>query len=90
MYRQGEIDGRANFTEWAAVEAQTAAARATTRVTRRSSTGKTPVRPAWRTGDKVLWQGYSGTFLRDTVDGQVEVLIGTRTYRVARGELQRA
>jgi hypothetical protein len=41
-------------------------------------------------GDRVRWKDYTGQFLRDTVDGQVEVLIGTRTYRVARGELQRA
>ena len=44
--------------------------------------------PAWRPGDKVRWQGYAGTFLRETVDDQAEVLIGTRTYRVDRGELR--
>jgi len=36
----------------------------------------------------VLWQGYSATFLRDTIDGQVEVLIGTRSYRMPRDELR--
>ena len=46
------------------------------------------VAPAWRPGDKVRWQGYAGTFLRETVDDQAEVLIGTRTYRVDRGELR--
>lgn len=46
--------------------------------------------PSWRPGDTVRWREYVGQFLRDTVDGQVEVLIGTRTYRVAAGELQRA
>ena len=46
--------------------------------------------PSWMPGDQVRWKDYTGQFLRDTVDGQVEVLIGTRTYRVARGELQRA
>ena len=46
--------------------------------------------PNWVPGDRVRWKDYTGQFLRDTVDGQVEVLIGTRTYRVARGELQRA
>jgi hypothetical protein len=31
---------------------------------------------------------YAGHFLRDADDGQVEILIGTRTYRVDRGELR--
>jgi hypothetical protein len=44
--------------------------------------------PTWRTGDKVLWHGYTGTFLRETVDGRAEVLIGPRTYCVDRGELR--
>ena len=44
--------------------------------------------PSWQSGDKVRWQGYTGTFLRETVDGQAEVLIGTRTCLVPRGELQ--
>jgi len=35
----------------------------------------------------VNWNGYTGTFLRDTVDGQAEVLIGTKTYLIGRGEL---
>jgi hypothetical protein len=38
----------------------------------------------------VRWQGYTGTFLREMVDSQVEVLIGTRTCRVAAGELRSA
>ena len=46
--------------------------------------------PAWHTGDGVRWQGYTGTFLRETIDGQVELLIGTRTYRAAAGELRSA
>jgi hypothetical protein len=44
--------------------------------------------PAWLPGDKVRWHGYSGTFLRETVDDQVEVLIGTRTHRLPKAELQ--
>jgi len=48
------------------------------------------IAPTWRTGDKVLWNGYTGTFLRETVDDQVEVLIGTRTYRVSKAELRSA
>ena len=31
---------------------------------------------SWRTGDRVCWQRYTGTFLRETVDGQAELLIG--------------
>ena len=27
---------------------------------------------SWRTGDRVRWQRYTGTFLRETVDGQAE------------------
>jgi hypothetical protein len=44
--------------------------------------------PTWRTGDRVRWQRYTGTFLRETVDGEAEVLIGRRTYRVPSGELR--
>ena len=46
------------------------------------------VAPTWRTGDRVRWQRYTGTFLRETVDGEVEVLIGKRTFRVPVGELR--
>jgi hypothetical protein len=38
----------------------------------------------------VRWRGYTGQFLRDVDDGQVEILIGMRTYRVHPGELQPA
>ena len=44
--------------------------------------------PAWRSGDKVCWNGYAGTFLRETVGGDVEVLIGPRTYKVPKAELR--
>ena len=50
----------------------------------------TTIEPSWRPGDKVYWRGYIGAFLRDVDDAQAEVLIGTRTYRVHRGELQSA
>jgi hypothetical protein len=36
----------------------------------------------------VLWNGYAGTFLRETVDDHAEVLIGTRTYRLPKAELR--
>ena len=57
------------------------------RHTGRVSLSRTRSERAWRAGDKVYWNGYSGTFLRDTVDGQAEVLIGTKTYLIGRGEL---
>lgn len=46
--------------------------------------------PTWRTGDKVIWNGYTGTFLREPVDNHAEVLIGTRTYRLSKAELRSA
>ena len=45
---------------------------------------------AWRTGDKVLWNGYAGAFLRETIDDHTEMLIGTRTYRLPKAELRLA
>ena len=57
------------------------------RRTRHPTLSRTTIERAWRAGDKVSWNGYTGTFLRDTVDGQAEVLIGTRTYLIGRGEL---
>ena len=54
---------------------------------RHQSLSRTTIEREWRAGDKVYWNGYTGTFLRDTVDGQAEVLIGTRTYFIGRGEL---
>jgi hypothetical protein len=57
------------------------------RRTRRASLSRTRIERAWRAGDRVYWNGYTGTFLRDTVDGQAEVLIGTKTYLIGRGEL---
>jgi hypothetical protein len=50
------------------------------------------VEPTWRAGDEVHWHGYIGTFLQETEEdeGNAEVLIGTRTYRVRKAELRRA
>ena len=42
----------------------------------------------WRSGDKVFWNGYMGTFLRETVDDHAEVLIGIRTFRLPKAELR--
>jgi hypothetical protein len=61
--------------------------KASQRRTHRPSLSRTVIERAWRAGDKVYWNGYTGTFLRDTVDGQAEVLIGTKTYLIGRGEL---
>jgi hypothetical protein len=64
--------------------------KASQRRTRRAAPTPTLIEPSWNTGDKVLWNGYMGTFLRETVDDHAEVLIGTRTYRVRKAELRSA
>jgi hypothetical protein len=66
--------------------------KASQRRTRRGPAATVAVRitPTWQPGNKVAWNGYVGTFLRDAVDDQAEVLINTRTYRVRRAELQSA
>ena len=46
--------------------------------------------PTWETGAKVAWQRRIGLFLREADDDQVEVLIGSRTYRVRRAEVRSA
>ena len=50
----------------------------------------TLIAPAWRPGDRVRWREYLGQVLRTALDGQIEILIGSRTYRVAAGELRAA
>jgi hypothetical protein len=62
--------------------------KASQRRTRRAAPPPILIQPSWNTGDKVQWQGYTGTFLRETVDDHAEVLIGTRTYRVRKAELR--
>src|SRR5687767_13221770 len=56
----------------------------------RRAAAPAPVAPQWQPGDRVRWQAYTGTFLRAAGDGEVELLIGTRTYCVAAGELRPA
>jgi len=46
------------------------------------------VTPTWEAGAKIAWQGRLGMFLREADDDQVEVLIGSRTYRLRRGEVR--
>ena len=41
-------------------------------------------------GARVAWNGRIGMFLREADDDQVEVLIGSRTYRVRRAEVRSA
>ena len=48
------------------------------------------ITPTWQPGAKVAWQGRIGLFLREADDDQVEVLIGSRTYRVRRAEVRSA
>jgi hypothetical protein len=64
--------------------------KASQRRTRRAAAPIAVIEPSWRPGDKVLWKGYNGSFLRDADDGQAEVLIGAQTYRVDRDELRSA
>ena len=45
--------------------------------------------PVWEPGARVAWNGRIGLFLRDGDDaGLVELLIGSRTYRVRRAEVR--
>jgi len=48
------------------------------------------IAPAWQQGAKVAWNDRPGVFLREVDDDQVEVLIGSRTYRVRRAEVRSA
>ena len=48
------------------------------------------ITPTWQPGAKVAWKGRIGLFLREADDDQVEVLIGSRTYRVRRAEVRSA
>jgi hypothetical protein len=64
--------------------------RASQRGRRIAAPAPTVIVPSWQPGDKVRWKDYTGQFLRETIDGECEVLIGTRTYRVAAGELRPA
>ena len=48
------------------------------------------VTPTWQPGAQVAWQGRIGLFLREAEDDQVELLIGSRTYRVRRAEVRSA
>jgi endonuclease YncB( thermonuclease family) len=64
--------------------------KASQRHSRRPAQPPHVVELTWRPGDTVHWRGYTGSYLRDADDGHAEVLIGTRTYRVHRGDLRSA
>jgi hypothetical protein len=44
--------------------------------------------PQWRLGDRVRWQDKAGHFHRDLSDGNAEVTIANRVYRVRIGDLR--
>jgi len=48
------------------------------------------VTQTWPPGARVAWNGRVGMFVREAEDDQVEVLIGSRTYRVRRAEVRSA
>jgi hypothetical protein len=55
---------------------------------RRAGPPPTRIAPQWRMGDRVRWQDKAGTFHRDLGDGNAEVTIANRAYRVRIGELK--
>src|SRR2546423_882628 len=48
----------------------------------------TRIMPQWRMGDRVRWQDKTGHFHRDLGDGNAEVTIANRAYRVRIGDLR--
>jgi hypothetical protein len=65
--------------------------KASQRHSRRATTVPTAIGPAWRPGDRVLWKQSIAYFLQTADEpGMVEVLLGTRRYRVPGRELRPA
>ena len=62
--------------------------KASQRRTRRAAAGVTRIMPQWRIGDRVRWQDKIGHFHRDLGDGNAEVTIANRAYRVRIGDLR--
>jgi hypothetical protein len=56
--------------------------------TRRAETPPTRITPQWRVGDRVRWQDKAGLFRRDLDDGNAEVTIANRVYRVRIADLR--
>ena len=61
---------------------------ASQRRTRPAETGSTRMMPQWSMGDRVRWQDQIGHFHRDLGDGNAEVTIVNRAYRVRIGDLR--
>jgi hypothetical protein len=55
---------------------------------RRAGPPPTRMMPQWRMGDRVRWQEKAGLFHRDLGDGNAEVTIANRAYRVRIGDLR--
>ena len=62
--------------------------KASQRRTRPAVGGHAPIMPQWRMGDRVRWQDKMGHFHRDLGDGNAEVTIANRAYRVRIGDLR--
>jgi hypothetical protein len=62
--------------------------RASQKRTRRAGPPPTRMMPQWRVGDRVRWHDKAGVFHRDLGDGNAEVTIVNRTYRVRIGDLR--
>jgi hypothetical protein len=48
----------------------------------------TRITAQWRLGDRVRWHDKAGLFHRDLGDGDAEVTIANRVYRVQIGDLR--
>jgi len=62
--------------------------RASQRRTRQVGAPATRIMPQWRLGDRVRWHDKTGQFHRDLGDGNAEVTIANRVYRVRIGDLR--
>jgi len=63
--------------------------KASQRNSRRAEAPLRRITPIWKPGDKVQWQGRTGTFRRHVGDGEhAEVVSGERVYRVRVADLR--
>jgi hypothetical protein len=62
--------------------------RASQKRSRRAGPPPTRITPQWRMGDRVRWYDKTGLFHRDLGDGNAEVTIANRAYRVRIGDLR--
>jgi len=62
--------------------------KASQRRVRRGEPLPTRISPQWRIGDRVRWQDKAGVFHRDLSDGDAEVTIANRAYRVRIADLR--